>query len=184
MSLTSRPDRRARSAWRALQHGARAVARGATLVVAFTALFAVACGRAADDTPGAAATARVAPMPSPITASATHAVAPAETATPGGFGSSIGFRSRQRLDEHYSKHGAEFGSITRDDYLRRAQALRDAPVSGSVLEMTRGDGAVSRFDRASGAFLAFGPDGIIRTFFRPTDGERYFRRQAVRRRTP
>jgi len=39
---------------------------------------------------------------------------------------------------------------------------------------------VTRFDRTSGAFLAFNSDGVIRTFFKPNDGERYFRRQAER----
>jgi pyocin large subunit-like protein len=50
-----------------------------------------------------------------------------------------------------------------------------------VLEIRRpSDGVVSRFDRRSGAFLAFDSDGTIRTFFRPNDGESYFRRQARR----
>jgi hypothetical protein len=63
----------------------------------------------------------------------------------------------------------------------RAQALRDAPVGGDILEIVRGiDGVISRFDRRSGAFLAADPDGTIRTFFKPNDGEAYFRRQARR----
>ena len=95
---------------------------------------------------------------------------------------SVGFRSQARLEEHYSRHGAEFGRVTIEEYLHRAQALRDATVGGDVLEVVRPtDGVVSRFDRASGAFLAFDADGTIRTFFRPNDGEAYFRRQAKRR---
>jgi pyocin large subunit-like protein len=90
----------------------------------------------------------------------------------------IGFRSADRLAEHYAKHGREFGTISQAEYLRRAQALRDAPLSDSVLEIRRADGVVSRFDRATGSFIAFDPDGTIRTFFRPNDGENYFRRQA------
>lgn len=110
-----------------------------------------------------------------------EASAPSAGATSSAFGPSVGFRSRQRLDEHYAKHGAEFGSIGKEEYLRQAQALRDAPVGGDVLEIRRGDGTVSRFDRGSGAFLAFDDDGTIRTFFKPNDGERYFQRQARRR---
>ncbi len=106
---------------------------------------------------------------------------PATAALSTGFGPSVGFRSKQRLDEHFEKHGAEFGSISKAEYLRQAQALRDAAVGGDVLELRRGDGTVSRFDRSTGSFLAFDDDGIIRTFFRPNDGERYFRRQARRR---
>ncbi|QQS14276.1 MAG: hypothetical protein IPK81_08945 [Rhodospirillales bacterium] len=101
---------------------------------------------------------------------------------PGGkaWGATIGFANRDRLDEHFEKHGAEFGSIGKAEYLRRAQELRDAPAGGDVLEAVRRDGVVSRFDRRSGAFLAFNPNGVIRTYFRPNDGERYFRRQAER----
>lgn len=95
---------------------------------------------------------------------------------------SIGFRNPQALDTHWRKHRGEFGSPTREEYLALAQALRDRPLGGPILELERGDGMTSRFDRASGAFVVFEPDGTIRTFFRPNDGERYFRRQAARRR--
>jgi hypothetical protein len=97
-----------------------------------------------------------------------------------GWGPSVGFANRDRLEDHYRKHGGEFGSVTRQEYLRQAQALRDAPAGGPVLEAVRRDGVITRFDRRSGAFLAFNPDGVIRTFFRPNDGERYFHRQLDR----
>jgi pyocin large subunit-like protein len=92
----------------------------------------------------------------------------------------IGFRSMQRLDEHFAKHGREFGPVSRDEYLRLAQALRDRAPGGPVLEVVRNDGTITRFDRGTGAFLAFASDGTIRTFFRPNDGEQYFQRQARR----
>ena len=97
-----------------------------------------------------------------------------------GFGESVGFRSSERLEEHFQKHGSEFRAATVQDYLQLAQALRDRPAGGDVLERVREDGVVTRFDRGSGAFIAFGADGVIRTFFRPNDGERYFERQAER----
>lgn len=50
-----------------------------------------------------------------------------------------------------------------------------------MMETTRPDGVVSRYDRETGDFLAFNRDGIIRTYFRPTDGEAYFKRQVGRR---
>ena len=91
--------------------------------------------------------------------------------------SKIGFTTGQHWQEHFEKHGAEFGDVTKDEYLALAQALRDAPVGGSVLEAVRDDGTVSRFDKKSGAFLAFNRDKTIRTFFKPNDGVRYFERQ-------
>src|SRR6188508_1322297 len=92
----------------------------------------------------------------------------------------IGFVDQRRLDEHYDKHGAEFGRITKQDYLRQAQLLRDAEVGGPVLQTVRADGVTTRFDRQTGAFVAFNPNGTLRTFFKPNDGERYYRRQAER----
>lgn len=109
----------------------------------------------------------------------------------GAFGSSsspsyrqadIGFASHQKLLAHYEKHGREFGSITVEEYLSRAKYLRDRPAGGSVLESVRPDGVITRFDRATGDFIAFNPDRVIRTFFRPSAREAYFRRQGRERR--
>ncbi len=106
--------------------------------------------------------------------------APVAQPTPRTAGGGKGFASRQRLVEHFEKHGEEFPGLSMTAYLAAAQALRDAPVSAEVLEVRRGDGVVTRFDRSNGAFLAVNRDGTIRTFFRPNDGEAYFRRQASR----
>jgi pyocin large subunit-like protein len=91
-----------------------------------------------------------------------------------------GFRSSQQFNEHYQKHGREFGSITQAEYLRLAQELRDAPVGGPILEAIKPGGVISRFDRRKGYFGAYNRDRTIRTFFIPNDGERYFVRQAKR----
>jgi pyocin large subunit-like protein len=104
--------------------------------------------------------------------------ASAETLTR--WGSSVGFADQRRLDEHFDKHGAEFGRITKQEYLRQAQLLRDTKSGGPILEAVRRDGVITRFDQQTGAFIAFNPNGVIRTFFRPNDGERYWRRQAER----
>ena len=92
-----------------------------------------------------------------------------------------GFRSRAQFDEHYAKHGAEFGAISQGEYLRLAQELRDARPGGPILEARRPNGEFSRFDRRHGYFGAYNRDGTIRTFFIPNNGERYFERQARRR---
>jgi pyocin large subunit-like protein len=108
------------------------------------------------------------------------APAPGDAGTGKTWGARVGFVSERRLEEHYDKHGAEFGRITKQDYLRQAQLLRDATVAGPVLETVRRDGVTTRFDRQTGAFIAYNADGTIRTFFKPNDGERYYRRQAER----
>ena len=92
----------------------------------------------------------------------------------------VGFASRQKMVDHYRKHGREFGTITMEQYLRKAQELRDRPAGGEVLETVRPDGVVTRFDRESGDFIAFNREGVIRTYFRPADGEAYYKRQLRR----
>jgi pyocin large subunit-like protein len=91
-----------------------------------------------------------------------------------------GFRSRKQFEEHFAKHGREFGDVTPEQYLQLAQELRDAPVGGPILEIAKADGVITRFDKRSGAFGAYNRDRTIRTFFKPNDGERYFQRQAGR----
>jgi pyocin large subunit-like protein len=92
----------------------------------------------------------------------------------------IGFRTGAKFDSHFKKHGAEFGTISKAQYLSMAQDLRDAPLSKTVIEARQTRGNWSRFDRSSGAFLAFEDDLVILTFFKPDDGEAYFRRAAKR----
>jgi len=91
-----------------------------------------------------------------------------------------GFRSREQFDEHYAKHGHEFSNISQQEYLRLAQELRDAPAGGPILEIVKPHGIITRFDKRSGAFGAYNRDRTIRTFFKPNDGEHYFKRQAER----
>jgi len=97
-----------------------------------------------------------------------------------GVRAEIGFTTRGKFLDHFEKHGTEFGSISREEYLRQAQILRDSTAGGDILEAVRADGVITRFDRKTGAFLAFNPDLTIRTYFKPNDGERYFRRQSKR----
>src|SRR3954451_18250449 len=87
------------------------------------------------------------------------------------FASGPGFRSRRQFDEHFQKHGSEFGKITQSEYLRLGQELRDAPGGGPILEARRG-AVATRFDRRWGYFGAYNGDGTIRTFFIPNQGER------------
>lgn len=96
------------------------------------------------------------------------------------WASGPGFRTPELLNEHFAKHGHEFGGISKGEYLRLAQTLRDSPAGGPILEARRPNGAFTKFDRRHGYFGAYNRNGIIRTFFIPNAGESYFRRQASR----
>jgi len=118
--------------------------------------------------------------PSPQATISGRPVNPGNSSGGGAIHSDIGFASRGKFLQHYEKHGAEFGAISREEYLRQAQILRDRPAGGDILEIVRNDGVITRFDRKTGAFLAFNRDLTIRTYFKPNDGERYFARQSKR----
>jgi len=157
--------------------------RSKTLLSALALLIglAVVLFRPNEDATNAGATAG-APSASVSTTTGANASKPeapsaAKTGTPAKGSGSIGFGSARALDEHFEKHGPEFGSITQSEYLALAQKLRDAPAGGAILEAVRDDGVISRFDKKSGAFLAFNENKTIRTFFKPNDGVRYFERQ-------
>jgi pyocin large subunit-like protein len=88
-----------------------------------------------------------------------------------------GFRTHHLLEEHYGKYGGQFGSIRQDRYLQMAQQLRDARPGKNVLVTKFPGGAVAKFDKRYGWFVAYDADGTLRTFFVPKEGIRYVARQ-------
>lgn len=93
-----------------------------------------------------------------------------------------GFRSEQDFEDHYQKHKGEYGNISREEYLKRAQTLRDTPPDGkNVKEIQRGDDRTSKYDTRSNDFGVYERDGTVVTYFKPTQGERYFNSQAEAR---
>jgi hypothetical protein len=93
------------------------------------------------------------------------------------FAGGQGFRTQNLLQEHFEKYGREFGAISRQQYLRLAQQLRDSRAGGNIRESKRPDGMI-RFDVKHGYFGSYDADGTIRTFFIPPDGIRYFERES------
>ena len=71
-----------------------------------------------------------------------------------------------QLEEHYLKHGYQFGQITRDQYLQGAQALLDAAPGKDVLEKIRPNGDVEHFRESTGELAIMTKRGRIRTYFK------------------
>lgn len=86
------------------------------------------------------------------------------------------FRNSELLDSHYTKHGQEFGNITKDQYLNQANNLFGT--SGkNILTKTRANGDVVFYNTTTNEFGVKSSDGFIRTYFKPTDGIDYFNQQ-------
>ncbi len=86
------------------------------------------------------------------------------------------FRNQSLYDSHYEKHGHEFGNITKEEYLQKANDLINTD-SPDILTKYEDDGDFMYFNKKTDEFLVLAPDGYIRTYFIPDDGIDYWNRQ-------
>lgn len=86
------------------------------------------------------------------------------------------FRNKDRFDEHYEKHGDEFGDITEEQYLELANELINS-TSITILHKNGDNGDKKYYDPDNNYFLILSGDGYIRTFFRPSAGMKYWDKQ-------
>jgi len=86
------------------------------------------------------------------------------------------FRTEELLESHYLKHGSEFGDISKEEYLRRANDLITTK-SVDVLTKYEEDGDKLFYLKSTNEFLVLSTDGYIRTYFKPDDGIDYYNRQ-------
>lgn len=86
------------------------------------------------------------------------------------------FRTQDLYDSHYDKHKNEFGNITKEEYLQKANDLINSD-SSDILTKYEDDGDFMYFNKKTDEFLVLSPDGYIRTYFIPDDGIDYWNRQ-------
>lgn len=85
------------------------------------------------------------------------------------------FRKAEYLQEHFEKHGAEFGYASADEYLAGANRVIASPDALHKLEAEDGDDVY--YLESGNEFVIVSTDGYIRTYFKPNDGKAYFDRQ-------
>lgn len=84
------------------------------------------------------------------------------------------------MDSHYQKHiinQSEYGNITKEQYLKKAQEFVSSMPGEDILTKTRLNGDILYYNKLTNDFAVKTKDGIIRTFFKPTNGINYFNRQ-------
>ena len=81
----------------------------------------------------------------------------------------IGFASDLELDGHFTKHKAEFGVVTKADYLAKALAFLNADRSKdtALYECVRRNGYILRLHIGTNEFAIMTPAGIILTYYKP-----------------
>ena len=90
-------------------------------------------------------------------------------------GHTYSFRKAEYLQEHFEKHGDEFGYTSADEYLAGANRVVVAP--GVLHKLEAEDGDDVYYLESSNEFVIVSTDGYIRTYFKPNDGKAYFDRQ-------
>ncbi|MFT3764975.1 MAG: hypothetical protein QM820_05575 [Minicystis sp.] len=82
-----------------------------------------------------------------------------------------------QLERHFLKHGGEMGFKNQEDYLRAAQAI---VAGGPGIEIWHRDGDTLFYKASTNEFAVLSNRNVIRTYFRPDDGPRYWERQKLR----
>lgn len=95
-----------------------------------------------------------------------------------------GFVDDITLGEKFDKHvivQREFPGVTTEfEYLELADTFCGGTIDSDTEECIRSyDGARLRYNKITNEFGIVGSDGFIRTYYKPTAGERYFRRNCV-----
>lgn len=85
------------------------------------------------------------------------------------------FRKAEYLQEHFEKHGAEFGYTLADEYLEGANRVIASSEALHKLEAEDGDDVY--YLEATNEFVIVSTDGYLRTYFKPEDGRAYYDRQ-------
>lgn len=87
------------------------------------------------------------------------------------------FRTKELLNSHYQKHGYEFGDISKEEYLQKANALINSDNPELLIKNEKEDGDKIYYLESSNEFLVLSTDGYIRTYFKPAAGINYYNRQ-------
>ena len=80
------------------------------------------------------------------------------------------FVDQAERDDHFVKHGADFGVGTPEDYEALADAFLAGPRGPSTMEYTRSRGDRIRYDTQTDEFGVVSVNGVVRTYFRPVPG--------------
>lgn len=88
---------------------------------------------------------------------------------------SLQFRNETMWEDHFEKHGSEFGYKNKEEYLKGANEVINSSTSKHKTEAEDGDKIYYDEDKNEIVFVSI--DGYIRTYFKPSDGINYYNRQ-------
>ncbi|MGY4719893.1 hypothetical protein [Naumannella huperziae] len=83
------------------------------------------------------------------------------------------------LDDHFARHGADFGAKSADDYASMASEFFQRGGAQQIPTKITPDGTIRMFDSATNTFGSFAPNGMTKTFFKPTSPTCWSRQPGV-----
>ncbi len=83
----------------------------------------------------------------------------------GGTGAAFG--SPAKLEDHFNRHGDDFGAQSAQEYQQQADNYLTGPLKNGALEKVRQNGDVVRYNPSTGEFGVVSANGVIRTYYRP-----------------
>lgn len=92
----------------------------------------------------------------------------------------MNFQDEEDLLKHFNKHLKEFGDITENDYLEKANKLMRKEASDDIMMLRREDDSISKYDAIENEFMVINSDDTIRTFFKPLAGKEYWNAELKR----
>lgn len=82
-------------------------------------------------------------------------------------GTGARFADQAKLDDHFNRHGADFGATSPTQYQQMADNFLTGPRGANTLERTRANGDVVRYDPTTDAFGVVSSNGTVRTYYVP-----------------
>jgi pyocin large subunit-like protein len=93
--------------------------------------------------------------------------ASSDTAGADAAGQNRGWGNPSTLEDHFARHGADFGAPNEQAYVDLADDFYAS--RAQYLTKTDADGVIRVYDPSSNTFGSYNPDGSIKTFFKPTN---------------
>jgi hypothetical protein len=80
----------------------------------------------------------------------------------------------ETLEDHFNRHGKDFGANNADDYAQQAAEFFKNKGAQTKIDSC---GVIRKYDPKTNTFGAYNPDGTIRTFYKPKRGNNYWNDQ-------
>jgi pyocin large subunit-like protein len=71
------------------------------------------------------------------------------------------------LDDHFDRHGGDFGATSAHDYARMASAFLQRALREGLPTKVDSRGVIRVYDPRTNTFASYNPDGTTKTFYKP-----------------